>query len=454
MFALTVKADRADRDYEQRRRAAIWNAVVPPRFPDVIVNPTAREQVAPIVRHAISAGHRVGIKSGGHNWLGAAIRDGGTLIDLGALQGIEVRADAGLALAEPGATHKLLADAVVPHGLAFPIGHCPTVGLGGYLLAGGFGWNKRSWGPACWSVEALDVVTVDGEELEIGEASYPDLYWAARGGGGGFPGFVTRFHLRLKALPKIWTWRGSYPLECLPDLLVWAGEQDRLGEGTEIALIARRPPPSGADTDQHLDGRRPIRVIVAITGFGDTEDDATELVLKAAAQAPRADDLVGTPASGRVALNDLEGPTGWIHGLRYAVDCLYVKDLRDVATECAAALEAAPSDLTRMVFAGGKRFGSVDSPPDVALAEHAPFSVNLYATWEDLTGDAPNLAWLKRTVDALEPRAKGYYAGESDLGVSPDRPRRCYSEAIWDRLVQVRSKYDPERRKFGYLSED
>ena len=44
-----------------------------------------------------------------------------------------------------------------------PRRHCPTVGIGGFLLQGGQGWNARGWGWAAEYVEAIDVVTADGE---------------------------------------------------------------------------------------------------------------------------------------------------------------------------------------------------------------------------------------------------------------------------------------------------
>ena len=238
---MTSATARGDAEYESKRQDAIWNAVVPSRFPDAIASPSSRAEVVELVRSAAASGTRIGIKSGGHSWRGAGIRDGGLLLDLGRLQRIEVLPEEGIALAEPGATHQMLADAIVPHGLAFPTGHCPTVGLGGYLLAGGFGWNKRTWGPAVWSVEGHDVVTVDGDELQISAMQHSDLYWAARGGGGGFPGVVTRYRLRLRPLPKIVAGRVVYPLACLPELLVWAGEHDRLPPGDRD--LADRPPP-------------------------------------------------------------------------------------------------------------------------------------------------------------------------------------------------------------------
>ena len=69
--------------------------------------------------------------------------------------------------------------------------------VGGYLLQGGYGWNGRVHGPACMSVEAIDVVTADGTLVHADAEQNAELLWAARGAGPGFFGVVTRFHLRL-----------------------------------------------------------------------------------------------------------------------------------------------------------------------------------------------------------------------------------------------------------------
>lgn len=72
------------------------------------------------------------------------------------------------------------------HNLFFPAGHCKGVCIGGYLLQGGYGWNGRKLGIACESVIGIDVVTADGEYIHANETENADLFWAARGAGGGF----------------------------------------------------------------------------------------------------------------------------------------------------------------------------------------------------------------------------------------------------------------------------
>jgi len=435
-----------DPRYVSLRESAVWNGVVPDRFPDAIARPATRSEVSALVADAHGEGKRIAIKSGGHSWRGAGLRDGGLLLDFGDLKRVEVIPDQGLALVEPGATHKVLADALVPHDLGFPIGHCPSVGLGGYLLAGGYGWNPRIWGPACWSVIGVDLVDVAGNELHASEAEHPDLYWAARGGGGGVPAIATRFHLLVRPLPKIASARCDYPLAQLRELLPWsAGVDDRMPPGTEVSLIAHRPP----DGDG---GRLEPRATVQASGFAASEEEAMRLARSASEDAPAMGERLDERAYPEVALNDLEGEGAWTEGLRYCVDmCWTEAGHAEVAAICEEAIRQAPSETSRIVLAWGF---APPNGPDVAQTANGTLTVNLYAIWQDPSEDEANEAWIRSTMSRIEPWITGFYVGEADLSVDPDRPRRCYPLEKWQRLTEIRERYDPERRKHGYLSEE
>ena len=117
-----------------------------------------------------------------------------------------------------------------------------TVGLGGFLLQGGFGWNSRLWGPACVSVTSIDVVTADGELVHADATQNADLFWAARGAGPGFFGVVTRFEVELQSRPKVMM-RSDYlyPIEVLDDVLAWAlSVQPSLARTIECMVFVRR----------------------------------------------------------------------------------------------------------------------------------------------------------------------------------------------------------------------
>ncbi len=124
------------------------------------------------------------------------------MIDLGQRKEMSLDETTGIAQVSP-AVHG--GDELNPYlkayGRFFPSGGCSTVGLGGFPLQGGMGWNHRGWGYAAEQVAAIDVVTADGELVRADEDQNSDLFWAARGAGPGFFRVVTRFHLRTRALP-------------------------------------------------------------------------------------------------------------------------------------------------------------------------------------------------------------------------------------------------------------
>lgn len=144
---------------------------------------------------------------------------------------------------QPAITSAELASALAPRGLAFPVGHCPSVGLGGLLLSGGLGWNSGQWGPACASIHAIDVVTPDGELVHADENQNADLLWAARGAGPGFPGVVTRFFVSVQPLPQaITTSTYVYDLDELDNLAPWASDIAALLPPTvELTLLLGSP---------------------------------------------------------------------------------------------------------------------------------------------------------------------------------------------------------------------
>src|SRR3954453_4030712 len=103
----------------------------------------------------------------------------------------------------------------------FTGGHCESVGIGGFLLQGGQGWNSRRWGWGAENVLAVEVVTADGELVHADPDENADLYWAARGAGPGFPGVVTRFHLRTYPLTPMFHDTRIFRLDDLEPVLEW-----------------------------------------------------------------------------------------------------------------------------------------------------------------------------------------------------------------------------------------
>lgn len=102
-------------------------------------------------------------------------------------------------------------EAAAACGLACPHGSSPTVGVVGYLLRGGVSFYGRKTGLAVNSVRSIELVTADGELRLVSADSDPELFWALRGGGGGF-GVVTAVEIGLFPLTQVITGAAFWPV--------------------------------------------------------------------------------------------------------------------------------------------------------------------------------------------------------------------------------------------------
>ncbi len=217
---------RGDAGYEQARVGGLFNARRPDRYPEAVLLAADEDDVVAGVRLAAERGLNVSVRAGGHSWAAWSVRDDALLIDLARMRELTYDPATGIATAGPAVQGGAeLTPFLTGHGRAFPGGHCPSVGIGGFLLQGGQGWNSRRCGWACESVAGIDVVTADGQLIHADETHHSDLLWAARGAGPGFFGAITRFHLRTYPLPGAMThdtW--MFELDDLEPLLVWLDE--------------------------------------------------------------------------------------------------------------------------------------------------------------------------------------------------------------------------------------
>lgn len=166
------------------------------RRPMVLARATCTADVVHALQFARAAGLAVAVRGGGHSVAGYSTSEGGLLLDLGPMKGIEVDPEARLARVEPGVVWGELDRATQAHGLATTGGRMTTTGVGGFTLGSGSGWLERLYGSACDNLLAANVVTASGEVVTASESQHQDLLWGLRGGGGNF-GIVTEFTFRL-----------------------------------------------------------------------------------------------------------------------------------------------------------------------------------------------------------------------------------------------------------------
>ncbi|NYE36140.1 alkanesulfonate monooxygenase SsuD/methylene tetrahydromethanopterin reductase-like flavin-dependent oxidoreductase (luciferase family)/FAD/FMN-containing dehydrogenase [Nocardioides cavernae] len=162
--------------------------------PGLVLRPRDVAEVQEAV--AVAREHRelpLGILSAGHGISGRSLNRGGLVIDVGALDTVEVLdPDAGTVRIGPGATWAEVARVLAPHGLAISSGDYGGVGVGGLATAGGVGWFAREHGLTIDHLTAVELVTADGRAVRASAEDEPDLFWAVRGAGPNF-GIATSF---------------------------------------------------------------------------------------------------------------------------------------------------------------------------------------------------------------------------------------------------------------------
>ena len=434
-------------DYEAQRLSMVWNARKPRRFPDAIVRASDAADISAAVSFARQHGLKVGVRGGGHHYNGTVLRQGGLLLDLSGLGQIEIDADHRRAIVQPGVVGSELQGRLATQRLAFPVGHCPSVRLSGYLLNGGLGWNAFAWGPGCLNVTSAEVVTADGEVLVANDREHPDLFWAARGAGPGFPGIVTRWHLNLQALPRaIRTSTLCVALKDTQPAMEWLMEGvGRLPPASDLFVIAPLP----GDFAQLIGVRERQAMAFVVTVFADSEDEARHWL------AP-----FNTPPRGlALLLNDAVRDTpfprlysminaAFPSGHRMRADDMHTRLTPPQAlTHLREAMDTAPGPHSNIqLFFGPPPPADMPPLPDMALYLPQESSyVGVYGYGTTQAEDATVDTWVKKARDAIEPFGMGSYVGEADLSGGVAAARQCFTPQAWTRLMAVRQQRDPTR---------
>ncbi|MER5225513.1 LLM class flavin-dependent oxidoreductase [Streptomyces flaveus] len=195
-------ADRAvepgDREYHSVRSTYVWSG-----RPGLVLRPTTPQQVSEALGYARAQHVPIAVRSGGHGISSASTNDGGIVLDLGALDGIElIDRERRLVRVGPGARWGEVAAALAPHGLAISSGDYAGVGVGGLATTGGQGFLGRSYGLTIDHLKGADIVLADGSLVRADAEHHPDLFWALRGAGANM-GIVTSFDIEATELGDV-----------------------------------------------------------------------------------------------------------------------------------------------------------------------------------------------------------------------------------------------------------
>ena len=419
----------ADDGFDAARR--VHNGLVD-RTPAVIIRCRSAADAAAGVRFARAAGLDVCVRGGGHNVAGRAVVDGAVMIDLAEMKGIEVDPDARTVRAEGGVTWAELNGAAAEHGLAVTGGAISTTGIAGLTLGGGLGWLMAKHGLAADNLLAVELVTAEGEVLDVTEDSAPDLFWALRGGGGNF-GIATTFTYRAHPLDMVTGGLIAHPFEAAADMLRFYRDAAAAANDDTTVFAGVVHAPDGS-------GHKLAAMVVFHTG--EAEQAEQDLAPFTSWGSPLVVDVGRMPYPVMNTLLDAGYPAG---ALNYWLSS-FTRGLTD--------------ELIDTVV---ERFTSVPSPMTVVLLEHFHGAVtrigvtdtavphrtkgwNLLvpSVWMDPAATDENIAWTRETHKALAPHLdERRWLNYLDDDQGDDAVRAAYGPN-YARLLEVKRRYDPE----------
>ncbi|HEY4276618.1 MAG TPA: FAD-binding oxidoreductase [Conexibacter sp.] len=390
--------------------------------------------VSRVVNLARENGAELAVRSGGHSRAGYGTSEGGIVLDLSAMNGVEIDAEGRTAWAQTGAKAGDYTEATGEHGLATGLGDTATVGVGGITLSGGLGFLVRRNGLTIDDVLGAEVVTAGGQILEVDEETHADLFWALRGGGGNF-GVATRLRFRLHEIDRVVG--GLLVLPASNGVMTGLIDAaDAAPEGLSmIANVIKAPPLPFIPPEQH---GKPV-VMASMVFAGDAEAGA-QAIAPIRALAPPIADMVH-PIRYREMY---EGPQHPRPGFDTGTNLL-VNRFTSEAPE--AILEHLATSTAHMAYTQLRVLGgAVARVPDRATAfghRGAKMMLNVAAMYANPDEGPEHKAWVDSLATALSDGTDAAYVGF--LGDDGDQSlRRAYPPATLERLAEVKRRYDPD----------
>ncbi len=424
-----------DPDYEVARKT--FNSMID-RRPAMIVRCAGVADVMAAVRFARTHNLEVAVHATGHNVAGLSVCDDGMMIDLSAMKGIHVNAEARTARVEPGVTWAELNHELQAFSLAATGGYVGTTGVAGLTLGGGLGWMVRKHGCALDNLLSADVVTADGQLVTASASRNADLFWGIRGGGGNF-GIVTSFEFQVHPAGTVLAGLALHPLSRGRDTLrFWREFEESASEDmTNGALMFNAPPGLGLPDALQ---REPI---VAVGGVCLGPLEASEKALRPLRSfgPPAADIFQPMPYSSAQGMADFLWPRGTYNYWKSS----FMKGLSDEAIDVMLSFYSkAPSRMSVVVLEHNGDSAWSRVPEDATAFGHRNWPYNFLITtiWTDAADTEDNLRWTREFWSAMQPfLADAAYVNY--LGETAEADVRAAYGRKYQRLAALKAKYDP-----------
>jgi FAD/FMN-containing dehydrogenase len=419
-----------DDGYEQAR--VVFSGSIDKR-PGAIVRAAGAPDVARVVSVARELRLELAVRSGGHSGAGHSTSEGGLVLDLRAMKDIRIDAGDRTAWAETGLTAGEYSIAAGAHGLATGFGDTGSVGIGGLTLGGGVGYLSRTHGMTIDNLLGAEVVTADGEILEVGAESHPDLFWALRGGGGNF-GVATRFSFRLHAVDQVVG--GMLLLPAGADVISGFIDAAESAPDELSAIINVMPAPPLPFVPREHHGK--LVVLALMCYAGETEAGQRALAPFRTLARPLVDMLRPMPYP------QLYPPDDESYRPTAVSRTMFIDRVdRRLARTALDYLDAsdAPVRVLQLRVLGG---AIARVPADATAFAHRGKRImaNVAAFYQGPSDRPAREKWVADLAAALHQGDDHAYVNFlGDEGES--RVRAAYPTTTWSRLAQVKARYDP-----------
>jgi FAD/FMN-containing dehydrogenase len=403
------------------------------RHPAAIVRVANEADVARVVSLARESGLELAVRSGGHSNAGHSVSEGGIVLDLGDMKDLQIDVEGRTAWAETGLTAGEYTAAAGGHGLATGFGDTGSVGIGGITLGGGVGYLLRKYGLTIDDLLAAEVVTADGQLLRVDSDNHPDLFWAIRGGGGNF-GVATRFQFRLHEVDHILG--GMLILPATPGVIhsFIAAAEAAPDELSAIVNVMSAPPMPFLPPELH--GQL---IVMAIMAYAGPPEAGERVIAPFRSLATPLADMIRPMRYAEIYPPEEGGyhPTAVVH-------TMFVEHIdAGVAETIVEHLQASDAAMrvAQLRVLGG---AMARVPADATAFAHrqSRIMVNLAAFYDGPEDQAVRQAWVADFAAALHQGDSGVYMNFlGDEGEA--RLRNAYPGKTWDRLVEIKARYDP-----------
>jgi FAD/FMN-containing dehydrogenase len=403
------------------------------RRPAAIVRAKDAMDVSHVVSLARENGLELAIRSGGHSTAGHGVSEGGLVLDLRDMKGLEIDVAGRTAWAETGLTAGEYTAAAGAHGLATGFGDTGSVGIGGITLGGGIGYLVRKHGLTIDDLISAEVVTADGELLHVDAGTHPDLFWAIRGGGGNF-GVATRFEFRLHEVDEILG--GMLILPATPDSIAsFTNEAEAAPEElSTIANVMLAPPMPFLPAEVH--GKL---IIMAMLVYAGGVDEGERVIAPFRALAEPIADMVKP-----MRYPEIYPPNEGDHHPVASARTMFVDAIdRPVAQTMVEYLRASTAQMAAAeIRVLGGAMARVPAEATAFAHRGSRIMVNVAAMYERPDEAVAHEPWVADFAAALRQGDGGAYVNFlGDEGEA--RVRAAYPGATWQRLAAVKGRYDP-----------